>query len=861
MPRFSWRRFLSLFVATLVVIALGLPALSQQFPTLPPAQQWLRSAWAYQDAGDYPQAEQAIAQSLELLQAAGGPAALLAQALDTQAHLHQAQGRGPAAIAAWKQAEQLYRQLNDAEGVLGSQLNQIDAQLRTQGAYNLACEQVLQTLGLSQYSCGDVADPNRLSEAQFTQLLDDLEPRLPPNLQAASFYYWGLALQARDALPRSQVLLTRSLAIATRQGAIAHQMAAHLQLGNLEGLLSNRETAQEHYQAAIQLGQGATASPPIEAALLQARLNQLDILQQLEEPSEFAPLVAAIAAQLAAQPPGQTLYGRLSFVRQLLAWPETPYRDLAAHHVAIARATAQAHQDPRAQSNVLGWQGRLDELAGHWAAAQQATQQAFDLAVVSQSQELQARWLGQLAQIRQQQGDLEGAIALNQRAVNLLQALTTTLGGDVQFSFRQDVEPIYRNLISLLLKAEPKSEPQQQQYLQRAQQVIEDLQIQELNDFFRQPCVAAKAERLDEVAARDNQTAVLYPIVLPDRLEIIVSLPTATGDPAAAKQGPGAPPAASYRLEHYSQPLNREQVTQTLRRFRRSFNLAVSPGRNQALAQEIYDWVIRPAEARYFQPQGATGAKQPIRTLVFVLDGPFRNVPMAALHDGEQYLVERYSLALTPGLQLVEPRALQEYQFSALTGGLSQGRHGYSGLPAVEAEVAAIHQTMPSHIYLNEDFTHSLLAQRIQSLPAPAIHLATHGQFSSRREDTYLLTWDGPMDVEALAAILRQRELVNDVPLELLVLSACQTASGDERAALGLAGFAVRSGARSTLASLWSVNDASTSELMVSFYQQLQGRTLSRAEALRQAQLRLLQEPRYSHPYFWAAFVLVGNWL
>ncbi len=127
MPRFPWRRFLSLFVATLVVIALGLPALSQQFPTLPPAQQWLRSAWAYQDAGDYPQAEPAIAQSLELLQAAGGPAALLAQALDTQAHLHQAQGRGPAAIAAWKQAEQLYRQLNDAEGVLGSQLNQIDA--------------------------------------------------------------------------------------------------------------------------------------------------------------------------------------------------------------------------------------------------------------------------------------------------------------------------------------------------------------------------------------------------------------------------------------------------------------------------------------------------------------------------------------------------------------------------------------------------------------------------------------------------------------------------------------------------------------------------------------------------------------
>lgn len=104
------------------------------------------------------------------------------------------------------------------------------------------------------------------------------------------------------------------------------------------------------------------------------------------------------------------------------------------------------------------------------------------------------------------------------------------------------------------------------------------------------------------------------------------------------------------------------------------------------------------------------------------------------------------------------------------------------------------------------------------------------------------------------------RDRQNRRPIEILILSACQTAAGDKRAALGLAGVAVRSGARSTIATLWSVQDNSTAELITHFYAALKQPGITRAEALRQAQLSLLRSLDYQHPYYWAPFVLVGNW-
>ncbi|HEY9657909.1 MAG TPA: CHAT domain-containing protein, partial [Allocoleopsis sp.] len=134
--------------------------------------------------------------------------------------------------------------------------------------------------------------------------------------------------------------------------------------------------------------------------------------------------------------------------------------------------------------------------------------------------------------------------------------------------------------------------------------------------------------------------------------------------------------------------------------------------------------------------------------------------------------------------------------------------------------------------------------------------------FSENQDETFILAVNGRVKVTELDQVLRTRSQTRPEPIELLVLSACQTAKGDERAALGLAGVAVRAGARSTVASLWSVYDEIGAPLMVEFYRQLiTTPTLSKAEALRQAQLTVLRRPDTSHPLNWAPFVLVGNWL
>ncbi|HEY9652893.1 MAG TPA: CHAT domain-containing protein, partial [Coleofasciculaceae cyanobacterium] len=271
------------------------------------------------------------------------------------------------------------------------------------------------------------------------------------------------------------------------------------------------------------------------------------------------------------------------------------------------------------------------------------------------------------------------------------------------------------------------------------------------------------------------------------------------------------------------------------------------------LFQKLYDWLIRPVESELVASE--------IKTLVFALDGSLKNIPMVALHDGQQYLLEKYSIALTPSLQLLEPRPLAREQIKVLVGGLSEARQGFPSLPGVEFEVQQLQSEIPTQVLFNQQFTSTALQNQVKAAPFPIVHLATHGQFSSNAEETFILAWDKTINVKQLGGLLQTKEQIHRQPIELLVLSACQTAAGDKRAALGLAGVAVRSGARSTLATLWPVDDHSTSVFMIEFYQALTQPQVTKAQALRHAQLTLFKQPRFKHPFFWAPFVLVGNWL
>lgn len=515
-------------------------------------------------------------------------------------------------------------------------------------------------------------------------------------------------------------------------------------------------------------------------------------------------------------------------------------RDVA-QILATAVQQAKSLGDQRAEAYALGNLGSLYEQAQQWSSAKDLTQQALLLAQSINAADIAYRWQWQLGRLLKAQGDTQGAIATYTEAVNTLKSLRSDLvaiNPEIQFSFRDQVEPVYRELVDLLLPSQNNAQPSQKD-LAQARNVIESLQLAELDNFFREACLEANTVLLDKVVDQDNPTAaVIYPIILPDRLEVILKIP----------QQP---------LRHYTIRQSQLQVEQTLEELRQKLTEPDTIRDVRALSQQLYRWLIQPAEAE-LKHSG-------VKTLVFVLDGALRNIPMAALYDGKQYLVEKYAVALSPGLQLLDPKPLPQGRLKALTAGLSQApaNYPYPALPAVKSEFNLIQQAGVSiSPLLDQQFTSKSLATEIDSSSFNVVHLATHGQFSSQAKNTFILASDGPINVKQLDNLLRTRNQGRPEVIELLVLSACETASGDKRAALGLAGVAVRAGARSTLASLWQIDDEATAIFIGEFYKELTNAKLTRAEALRQAQLTLLKKyPNYSRPGYWAPYVLVGNWL
>ena len=185
---------------------------------------------------------------------------------------------------------------------------------------------------------------------------------------------------------------------------------------------------------------------------------------------------------------------------------------------------------------------------------------------------------------------------------------------------------------------------------------------------------------------------------------------------------------------------------------------------------------------------------------------------------------------------------------------------GFAPLPHVATEIASIQQRLGGTVLANEGFNAAAVRGALSEVPYSVVHIASHGQFSANPEESFLLTYDGRLNMDALQQSMAMTNL-RTRPVELLALSACQTAAGDDRAALGLAGVAVKAGARSALATLWFVNDEASAQLVAAVYEALAGGKVSKAQALRQAQLRLLRERRYGHPAYWSPYLLIGNWL
>jgi CHAT domain-containing protein len=778
-------------------------------------------ALAYQQLGQWEAAEGAIAQSLTLindLTATADSANTFAQIWNTQGNLFLAASQP--AYEAFVTATDYYRQANDPDGILRSQLNQAQA-LQALGFYRRAL------LILTDLTPPLAAQPDSPLKVTGLKILGDLQ-RSVGDLEA------------------SQRALEQGLATAQNLQIPNDVAALSLSLGHTAEAQGNLEQALSQYQ------QAAAIATTLELQL-RSQLSQLPLLRKNNQTADIANLSRQIEANLANAPVERIfLNARLDFAQQQLAdslagstgstaAPQTIAQNLA-QNLAIARQQAKTLNDPRAESYALGILGELYVQQQQFTDAQSTLQQALSIANKLNAPDIAYQWQWQLAQLARQQKDTAQALVYYENAVENLNALRGNLiaiAPDLRFNFQEQVEPVYREWVDLLLsESTDPSTDSSTDSLTKARDALESLQLAELENFFQEPClpVSQEIDRIIENTA--SPTAVIYPIILADRLEIILTLP-------------------HQPLQQYTIPIPQAQLETFLQQFQRDLLLPYSLNAVKTEAAQLYDWLIRPTETALANSQ--------IDTLVFVLDGFLRSIPMAALYDGKHYLVETYSIALAPGLQLIDPRPLQrrEQTLNTLIAGLSESRHGFAALPAVQTEVAQVQKNTTSRVLLNETFTESNLTNLINDSPFPLVHLATHGQFSSNPNDTFILAWDKPIQVNEFNRLLRQSEQAHQGAIELLILSACETAAGDKRAGLGLAGIAVQAGARSTLASLWSLDDETSALFSNYFYQALQTPNLSKAQALRNAQRQFIDDSNnlYQHPRYWAPYVLLGNWL
>lgn len=789
-------------------------------------------ALAYQQLSRWTEAEQAIASSLNLLmppnyettQSELQRLQILAQVLNNQGSLLLGRGQAEQALATWQQATAIYEQVENLEGTVRSLINQARA---------------FQSLGLY-----------RRAIAILTDLNDRLQPQPDSLLKATSLQSLGDALQIAGSLVQSQQILEQSLAIAQHfqnSDAIA---TAQFSLGNTARIQGELEAALTFFQ------QAATRNTPIG---IQGQLNYFSTLLDLQRWTDSVALLPSLRSQIRSLPIGRTaIYAQINFAQNLTRLgneaqrlgnrtgltqpPSTSAIQEAAQWLSTARQQSESLGDIRALSYAIGLLGRLYEQTHQWMIAQDLTTQALQQALSINQSDAAYRWQWQMGRLLNAQGgNTVEAINFYNAAVTTLQALRKDVVSsnlNYQLGFRENSEePVYRELISLLLADQDPS----QDNLKQARQVITSLQVAELENFLQEPCAEATPEATDNIVDSLAQTAaVIYPIPLSDRLEVIVKLPQ------------------DDLLSHHRTLISSSDLQETIAQLKLDLEKVYTFDAVQTGSQKLYNWIVQPLRERL--------EKKGVDTLVFALDSSLRSVPMSALYDGEQYLIETFAIAVTPGLDLLDPKPLQREQLNVLAVGLTEPpvdfNINFARLTNVNVELDAIAASgLAVTTIRDQTFTQETFNKEMNRAAFSVVHLATHGQFSSDPQSTFLLTSNGAIAVNDLDNLFRSRSQIRPDAIELLILNACETAAGDSLAALGIAGAAVRAGARSTIASLWTLDDTSSVEFTRYLYQHLGEAEITKAKAVRLAQLALITNPQYEHPRYWATYVLVGNWI
>jgi CHAT domain-containing protein len=753
-------------------------------------------------------------------------AALLstAQLLNQQGADYLTTGKPKLALDIWRRANQIYTTLQDKEGIIGTEINQAQA-FQSLGFYRQSLS-LLQTvqIKLQKEPSSPLKMKGLLSLGNTLKSLQVLNNRIDDSTKK-------IDIGAKDTLTAAlQVAIDLQDQAATDQ--IKMSLANTIELINDPS--DQQPTAIQQYEKI----KNTTSSPLLKA---QADINLYRLKSKPNSQPNALKTIASIRANLdPISPSHNTIYTYVNLAKTIQKNHPKGFQDQelvtqVSQLLTTAIGQSRTIKDSRGEAQALGALGDLYRITDQNKYAQTLTEQSLVIAESLPAPDLAYRlqWqLGKILAVTNPQNTVP-AIKAYRQAVDHLKTLRNDLNAsdaELQFSFRDSVEPVYRELVDLLLKDERKISDNN---LEDARKLMESLQVAELENYFRQGCLDTYTVQLDKI---DRSATVIYPIVLKDRVAVITSIP-------------------NQKPTYHSRPISENDFNQTIENIQRVITKSEFLRQESSFKSEskqIYDLLLAPVMTKI--------QKSNNKTLVFVLDGVLRNIPMSVLYDGNKYLIENYNIALTPGLQLVPPQEVANRQYKALLGGISEERQGYSALPEVQKELDYISKLIPSQKLLNTEFSQDKASSNLAIDSSSIVHLATHGEFSSDPTKTFILTWDNQLNLNQLNNLLQNRNLQSGKAIDLLVLSACQTATGDNRATLGLAGMAVRARTKSTIASLWSVNDQSTRLLMNNFYENLTVKKLSKAESLKLAQQSLLRNPDYRSPYYWAPFVLVGNW-
>ena len=886
--------FLVSFVLALLLGQVHSPATAQQSQPNQPASQLVQDGVVAYRAGNYPQAIEHWSQALQRYPAGDHPNRAIVH--ENLARTYQHIGETQTAISAWESAGEHYQASNNSQRfgrTLTEQAQVYIALGQQQRAAALLCGKDPEIVESPLEPSSAVQCPG--GAYAIAETTDD------PIGQAAALGSLAETYRLRGEYETAESILTIGLATVQNHAELGQYEASMLNsLGNTYARWSR--LAQRRSEAAALLGIDSRQNPVsqrlqnesehLKAKALDAFNAAIDIarkqadtatemraylsLLSIHRTGEVAASAQNQLAQLIAQRSDsrETAYAAISLAKSYqsptpdFACTDQPLNPQQQTWLETGLQIAERIQDERAKSFALGELGHIAECQKQWSQAIQLTNQAqLSASNALESADSLYLWEWQIGRIYNQQQQFTQAIAAYQQSIDTLDRIRTnilTANRDLQFDFRDTVAPIYRQYIELQLTELPLTAaptPQANKQQTSSKQIdpavntavtpnvnetlktIDSLRLAELQNFFGDNCViVASDEARDRLLTDESQTTIITSVVLPDHTALIANF--SDGTTKTVWVG------------------DTQQLESQANTFRKGLTRFTDPIYNSSSSEALYGQFIAPIESELERTQ--------TQTLVFVQDGFLRNIPMSALYDGDRYLIEKYAVATTPALSLTSTRAPNR-TLRALAVGIdvdvvTESGREFEDLDAVERELSAIAAQLPgSQTLLNEDFTVEDFKSALQETRYSILHLATHGQFSTVPEETFVVTGpnaDGVSEeitFEQLEAFISGAS-TNREPLDLITLTACQTATGDDRATLGLAGVAIQAGARSAIASLWNLPDQTAAVLIPQFYSYLKDPAISKAQALQQAQVEAINADPKGNPGQWAPLVLIGNW-